>query len=75
MTVYTDEELKQATDAVLDQARTHGEVRIKRPDGQEFVLRRADPLRSPLDVPGVQTNVTLDDILQAIHDGRERGAV
>ena len=72
MTVYTEVELRQSTDAVLDRARSHGEVRIKRTDGQEFILRRADPARSPLDVPGVEANVTLDDILEAIRDGRER---
>ena len=72
MTVYTDAELSAATAAVLDRARSRGEVRIERSDGQEFILHPAEPLRSPMDVPGVQTDVTLDEIIQAIHDGRAR---
>ena len=39
MTVYTNEDAKRNLDTLLDEARAQGEVRIKRPNGEEFSLR------------------------------------
>jgi hypothetical protein len=73
MTVYTDADLKQRPETVLDDAKAQGEVRIKRDNGQEFVLRPAENSRSPLDVPGVKTDLTADEIVRFVREGRERG--
>ena len=74
MTVYTDADLRQRSDDVLEEARSQGEVRIKRGDGQEFILRAAQDQRSPLDVVGVKIDppLTIDEIVTAIHEGRDR---
>jgi len=39
MTVYNENDAKGNLEAILDEARAEGEVRIKRKDGQEFSLR------------------------------------
>ena len=72
MKVYTYSEARQRLARLLDEAGTGGEVRIKRRDGSEFTVRPVPPGGSPLDVPGVDTGVTRDDIIGAIRDSRER---
>jgi hypothetical protein len=72
MTTYTDTDLRQRPDAVLNDAQNQGEVRIKRGDGKEFVLRPAEADRSGLDVPGIKTNITTEEIVAAVRQGRER---
>jgi len=72
MKVYTYSEARRRLASLLDEARQDGEVRIKRRDGAEFEVRPVNERRSPLDVPGVDTSVTRDDILAAIRESRER---
>ena len=72
MKVYTYSEARQRLARVLDEARTGGEVRIKRRDGSEFAVRPVAPGKSPLDVPGVDTGLERTDILAAIRESRER---
>lgn len=72
MKVYTYSEARRWLARVLDEAREGGEVRIRRRDGTEFSLRPVVRESSPLDVPGVETGVTRDEILEAIREGRER---
>ena len=73
MKVYTYSQARQRLASLLNQARREGEVRIRRRDGQEFVLqpaRGAGPSESPLDVPGVAAAATTKDILAAIRESR-----
>jgi len=72
MKVYTYSEARRWFARVLDEAREGGEIRIKRRDGSEFSLRPVSGTTSPLDVPGVDTDVSRDDIVGAIREGRER---
>ena len=72
MKVYTYSEARQRLARILDEARREGQIRIKRRDGTEFVIRPVDPRGSPLDVTGVDTDVSAADILAAIREGRER---
>ena len=72
MKVYTYSEARRWFARILDEAREGGEIRIKRRDGSEFSLRPVSATASPLDVPGVDTNLSLDDIVGAIREGRER---
>ena len=72
MNVYTYSEARQRFARLLDEARAGSDVRIKRRDGSEFTLRPVQPGRSPLDVPGVVTRVTAEDIVSAIRESRER---
>jgi antitoxin (DNA-binding transcriptional repressor) of toxin-antitoxin stability system len=72
MKVYTYSEARQRLARVLDEARTGGEVRIKRRDGSEFAVRPVTPGKSPLDVPGVDAGLDKAEILAAIRESRER---
>jgi antitoxin (DNA-binding transcriptional repressor) of toxin-antitoxin stability system len=72
MKVYTYSEARQRLARVLDEARSGGEIRIKRRDGSEFAVRPVVPGRSPLDVPGVDTGLERAEILAAIRESRER---
>jgi antitoxin (DNA-binding transcriptional repressor) of toxin-antitoxin stability system len=70
--VYTYSEARQRLAQVLDEAKAHGDVRIKRQDGTEFSVRPVRRDRSPLDVPGVDARVTAEDIVAALRESRER---
>jgi prevent-host-death family protein len=73
MKVYTYSEARQRLARLLDEAREGGEIRIKRRDGTEFAVRPIRSRRSPLDVPGVATDVSVDEIVAAVRESRERG--
>jgi antitoxin (DNA-binding transcriptional repressor) of toxin-antitoxin stability system len=70
--VYTYSQARQRLARVLDEAKDGGEVRIKRRDGTEFTVQPVRSGRSPLDVPGVDTGVTTEDIVSAIRESRKR---
>jgi len=72
MTTFSTAEAEKQLLKLLEQARIQGEVRIKRADGQEFVVRPAG--RSPLDVGQIEVNppLTADEIISAVREGRER---
>lgn len=70
MIVYTYSEARQNLASLLDRAAQEGEVRIKRKDGQIFVVKPVPRARSPLDVEGVDLGLTTPEILQFIHEGR-----
>ena len=72
MKVYTYSEARQKLSAVLDTAKADGEVRIKRRDGGEFIVRPAQRRGSPLDVEGVDAGVSVSEIVEAVREVRER---
>lgn len=72
MKVYTYSEARQKLAALLDLAAREGEVRIRRRDGSEFLLRPVQSMRSPLAVAGVPLDITADEIVAAVREGRER---
>ena len=72
MTTFTDQQARQHLDAVLDTARQEGEARIKAQDGQEFSVRPVSAAKSPLDIPGVDLHLSVQEIVQAVREGRER---
>ena len=71
MTTYTDDQAREQFDSILNAART-GEVRIRTKDGGEFSLKRITAISSPLDVPGVDLNLTAAEIVAFVREGRER---
>lgn len=73
MIVYTYSEARQKLAQVLDQVLQQGEVRIKRRDGQVFVIKPETRAGSPLDVPGIDTNLNAGEIVEFIHEGRRYG--
>jgi hypothetical protein len=72
MKVYTYSEARQRLSRVLDEAKSRGEIRIKRRDGSEYIVRPAPSSGSPLDVRGVDAGITLQEVLESVREGRER---
>jgi hypothetical protein len=70
MIVYTYSEARQKLAQVLDQVLQQGEVRIKRRDGQVFIIKPEMRAGSPLDVPGIDTNLNASEIIEFIQEGR-----
>ena len=70
MVVYTYSEARQNLASVLDRAAEEGEVRVKRKDGQVFVIRPAAREDSPLNVEGIDLGLTADEIVQFVQEGR-----
>jgi PAS domain-containing protein len=73
MMVYTYSEARRKLAALLDQAINEGEVRIRRRDGQSFVIRPERKEGSPLDVKGIDLDITADEILEFVQEGRRTG--
>ena len=70
MITYTYTEARQKLASVLEQAAKYGEVRIKRRDGQVFVLKPQKRKKSPLAVDGLKLNLSREEILESIKEGR-----
>jgi len=56
--------------ALLDRARRDGAVRIRRRDGQVFILRPERAAGAPLDVPGLHLPVMRDEVVERVQEGR-----
>jgi hypothetical protein len=67
---YTYSEARQRLAALLERARREGAVRIRRKDGQVFVLRPERATGSPLDVPAIGARLSREEIVEAIREGR-----
>lgn len=70
MKEFTALEARQRLAALLDRASKDGAVRIRRKDGQAFVVRPEQLSLSPLDVPAIEARLSREDILEAIREGR-----
>jgi len=69
--VYNYSKARQNLAALLEQAVKDGEVRIKRKDGQVFVIRPEPQKDSLLDVEGVNLNISTEEVVEIIRAGRE----
>ena len=72
MTTYTYSEARQNFSSVLDKAKQEGEVLIIRKDGSTFLLRPFDKTKSPLEVEGIDLNITSDEIINILREVREQ---
>jgi prevent-host-death family protein len=72
MKTYKLSEARQNLAALLDEAAATGEVRISGRDGRSFVIRPVRVPRSPLDVPGIRTRVSGQEIVRTVRAGRRR---
>jgi hypothetical protein len=70
MNTYTYTEARQKLATLLEQAAKYGEARIKRRDGQVFVIRPEKQEGSPLAVTGLDLKLSRAEILQSIQEGR-----
>ncbi len=75
MNIYTFSEARQQLATLLNEARRDGEVRIRRRDGQVFIVRpAAADNRSPLDVPGIDTALARGELAGILRDSRRSTA-
>ena len=74
MKVYTYSEARQQLASVLDAAQQDGAVRIRRRDGRTFVLQLETSKSSPLDVEGVDLDISTSDIVSLVRESRSRYA-
>ena len=72
MRVYTYSEARQNLATLLDVASRDGAVAIRRRDGQTFILSPEATGNSSLDVDGIDLDVTTEEIIDIIRQGRER---
>lgn len=70
MIVYTYSEARQNLASLLDKAAQEGEVRIKRKDGQVFVIKPQPRTLSLLEVEWIDLGLTTKEILRFIQEGR-----
>ena len=71
MRIFSLTEVRQKILSLLEWAARYGEVRIKRWDGQVFVIKPQKRKGSPLDVDGIKTKLSRREILQSIEEGRK----
>jgi hypothetical protein len=72
MTTYTYSKARQNFSNVLDQARKKGEIYIKRKDGSLFIIKPFSKAGSPLDVSGIDINISKKEIVEYLREIRER---
>lgn len=70
MKEFTYSEARQRLAALLEHARQDGAVRIRRRDGHVFILRPEERTNSPLDVQGIDLDLSRDQIVTAVHESR-----
>lgn len=68
--LYTYSEARQNLATLLENAARDGEVLVRRRDGQVFVIRPQTGTRSPLDVDGVDLNLSREEIVRSVREGR-----
>ncbi len=73
MKVFTYSEARQHLAKLLAIAQNEA-VEIRRRDGSTFILQAKEKQtnRSPFDVPGIKTQATTGDIIQAVRESRQR---
>jgi len=71
MRVYSYSEARQQLAKLLNRARREGQVEIRRRDGQSFVVRPSQGAGSPLDVRGVDTGFSREDVIDLVRESRE----
>lgn len=74
MRVFSYSEARQKLALLLDEAGSSGKALIRRRDGTTFAVIPERSRRSPLDIPGIDVDVTTQEILDCIREGRERGS-
>jgi hypothetical protein len=70
MKEYTFSEARQKLASLLNSARKDGAVRIRKRDGQKFILSPERQSRSPLDVPGLNLRIKRDEIIDIVRSSR-----
>jgi PHD/YefM family antitoxin component YafN of YafNO toxin-antitoxin module len=70
MKEYTYSEARQRLASLLNSARKDGAVRIRRRDGQRFIVRPETKKKSPLDVSAVNLQINREELVDIIRSSR-----
>jgi predicted nucleic acid-binding protein/PHD/YefM family antitoxin component YafN of YafNO toxin-antitoxin module len=70
--VYHYTGARQHFAALLDEAKKQGVVCVKKRNGESFYIRSATTKKSPLDIEGVDLDISSSEIVDIIREGRER---
>ena len=65
-------ETQENLSVLLERAREQGEVRIKRANGEVFVLKPEKQKRSAFDVAGINLGISTEEIVAFVREGRDR---
>ena len=71
MRVFTYSEARRRFAEVLDMAK-EDEVIIRRRNGDTFSLTEVQKQASPLDIDGIEVDVTTQELVEAVRESRER---
>ena len=72
MQVYTFSEARRRLAWLLEQAESTGKVLIQRKDGRTFALISETETSSPLGVPSIKADISTQEIVGIVREGRER---
>ena len=72
MKEYSFTEARQNFASLLDEAQQNGAVCIRKRNGDAFYIKPALMTESPLDIAGIELQVTRDDIVEIVRESRER---
>ena len=72
MIIYTYSEARQNFSSVLEKAKSEGKVIIKRRDGSSFILIPVPENESPLNVKGLNKDITSSEIIDILKEVRTR---
>ena len=75
MKVYTYSKARQQLATLLKEASRQGRVQIRRRDGSIFEVSPARAVKSALDVPGLATSLTAEEIVSVVRASHRRGAL
>jgi hypothetical protein len=71
MTVFTFSNARQNFASLLDTASKTGEVLIKRQDGRIYSLKQKTSKKSPLEVKGINTKITTQELIDIVRESRK----
>ena len=72
MRIYTYSEARQKLATLLDLAQSGENVRIRKRNGNEYVITTVKNPDSPLDVDGVDLSLSAEEIVDIVRESRER---
>ena len=72
MKEYTFTEARQNFASLLDEAKKEGVVCIRKKDGEAFYIRPEISKESPLEVKGVDIDISAAEIVSLIRESRDR---
>ena len=72
MKEYSFTEVRQNFASLLNESRQNGAACIRKRNGEAFYIKPAMAEESPLDIAGIDLQVTRDDIVDSVRESRER---